>query len=699
MKRVKQLLIFGMSLLSVLSANGIAIVDANEPQYLRLVSSSVDVNVENQVAIITTTQEFRNEADTTVFIKYGFPLSESASAINLRWFVNSAWHIAAMAPTPQDTTLPGSGDSTDQLLLNYLGGFPLFYNIAQSIASDSLLIVELTYVELLPYQFGSVSFNYPNNYTSLQSEYLDRQEFMFTISSGRTIETVQLLNHTATSITNDGNEATVYFVEYEIPADNDYLLEYTLSLDELGLFSLSTFLPDSVVPDDYGRGFFVFIAEPDPSDTTGVINKVFTLIIDRSGSMIGNKIIQARNAASFIVEHLNPGDYFNIVDFSTEVTSFQPQHVAFNSANESTALNYIADIIASGGTNISGAFELAIPQFASASDTTANIIIFFTDGQATVGVTNTPGILNILDTLTANQNTEISIFPFGIGTSVNEQLLTLIASGNNGLAAFLGNDELEDRITEFYLLIQNPVLLNTNMTFSIPIILETYPQPLPNLYIGQQLVVAGRYNENVPLTISLSGTVYGQFVEYNYDLTLEETAVEDYQFLPKVWAKQKIEYLLIQYYSLDPESDEAEGLRQDIIDISIAYGVISPFTSYSGEEDGGGLVTEFENDEGLYSDIIPVAFQLMGNYPNPFNHSTVIRLQVNTQYYGSIVIKIFNSLGQLVSKFQLTINGSGRYEIHWDGFTLNGNPAPSGTYFYLIDVGDGIIGGRMTLLK
>ena len=57
--------------------------------------------------------------------------------------------------------------------------------------------------------------------------------------------------------------------------------------------------------------------------------------------------------------------------------------------------------------------------------------------------------------------------------------------------------------------------------------------------------------------------------------------IEKYQFLPKVWAKQKIENLLIQYYALDPNSSQALALKQQIIDLSLAFGVITPFTSFS----------------------------------------------------------------------------------------------------------------------
>ena len=73
---------------------------------------------------------------------------------------------------------------------------------------------------------------------------------------------------------------------------------------------------------------------------------------------------------------------------------------------------------------------------------------------------------------------------------------------------------------------------------------------------------------------------FGQNVQYDYPVTLSDSNVSNYIFLPKVWAKQKIEYLIVQYYLLDPNSPQALQIKQQIIDLSIAFGVISPFTSF-----------------------------------------------------------------------------------------------------------------------
>lgn len=694
MKTFTRICLGVMLYFSAVLPNGVAIVDGTNGVYLTLVTSEVNVNVESQVGIITTTQTFRNNLGSDKIVKYGFPLPEGASATQLRWFAGGQWHTAAIGAVPQDTTLPGPGNPHPNLV-TYLGQTPLFYEFEQPVPADSSLVVELTYAELLPYAFGNVDFRYPNNYLLIQSQVLDRQELNFNLISPRTITVIQLLStHPVTGLVNNSHSASLQSEELEAPADEDYYVQYSLALNELGLFSFSTDIPDTLLPDNLG-GFFLFVAEPDPS-STNVIEKVFTLIIDRSGSMsVNNKMVQAKAASSFIVNNLNDGDRFNIVDFANDAQSFRPEHVVYTPVNRDAALAYIDNLIANGSTNISRVFDLAVPQFSTANDSTANIIIFFTDGIPNGGISNVPQLVSHVTDLIDQTGTNINLFTFGIGTDVNQQLLTLLAVNNNGLATFLGNDELLPRITQFYLQIRNPVLLNTEMAFSASEIIETYPDPLPNLYIGQQMIVGGRYLEPVSSTVTLSGTAFGNPVSYQYQLDLADSSAQQYQFLPKIWAKLKIEHLLVQYYSLDPNSPEAQALKALIIEISTGYGVLSPFTSFITPV---GIEDE-EADDRSPEDITAQSFELLGNYPNPFNPSTQIRFRVNTAFNNIVKIKIYNSLGQLVRVLILQVNGPGDYQVTWDGRDQRGALAASGFYVYVLDFGDALLAAKMQFLK
>ena len=688
-------------------AQGVGVLDATSETYLLLDENRIDVQVEDQVAIVTSTQRFRNPSPDSTLFTFAFPLAEDASPISIRWQINDTWYRGAIEPVPQDTTLPGEGGGPGGgrvPLDDYLGETPLLFDIEQHLGADSSVVVELSYVQLLPYRFGNVDFSFPNRYTEIQDNPVPEQQLTFNIASQRSVVGVSLLSHNGGTVLNNGNTAVLNYDASELPLTQDYQIQYTLSQDELGLFGFSTWFPDSLVVDEAGQGFFTFVAEPDASNNTDVIDKVFTLIIDRSGSMSGTKIEQARDAAEFIVNNLNEGDLFNVVDFSSLASSFRPEHVPFTTENRDAALNYIAGISAGGSTNISEALTLSISQFAQpVFGETANLIIFFTDGVATRGETSTPNILALVDEEVNRAGTSPVIFTFGIGNDVDTQLLTLLARNNEGLVEFLGNEELESRITDFYLRIRNPVLLNTSIAFDRTGIVELFPAPLPSLYKGQQMIVSGRYDRPGPLTITLSGSAFGQPTSFDYTLDLAEEAVTRYQFLPKIWAKQKIDQLLVAYYSLNPSTTEAKALRDEVIELGINYAIVTPFTSFQGgeEEDEDVARTSIEEEDEVAETPgrILAAFDVVGNYPNPFQSSTRIQLDVQQIEATAVTIRIYDTAGRLIRTLEAPINGPGLLEIDWDGRNEAGIPVSSGSYIAIIEYGDTLLSHIMAVVR
>jgi len=682
------LLIVAIFATNIIIANGVAIKNAGTSQYFRLVSSDVQVNVYDQIAIVTATQKFLNNTGEKTKIKYAFPLAENANGIGLRWKLGGEWYSANISPSPQDTTLPGGGGGNVDLQ-EFLGDTPLFFPLEDSIWNDSTLIIELTYVQLLPYDFYEVNFEYPNDYSLIQPEVLEYQKINFNLESQRIITNLELLSHQPENIFFNDSVGNFNYSEYETAATTDYEAKYELSPDDLGLFSYSTFITDTAFNcDEFGNGFFTFIVEPDPQSE--VIDKVFTLIIDRSGSMSGEKIVQARDAATYIVENLNEGDYFNIVDFSSDVSNLFEDHVAFDLTSQSAALDYIDNIIDGGMTNISGAFSTAIPDFASNDTTLANIIIFLTDGEATAGITDTEGILNhIQDLITTNEVNNLQIHTFGIGDYTNENLLSQIASQNNGLSEFLGNNELEEVITKFYRKIRNPVLINTSMEVTPPVLSEIFPNPLDNLYLGQQLIVVGRYSSAANIDVNLSGEAFGQPITYNYSVNLADTTIPNNQFLTKIWAKKKMDNLFVLYHTYEEGSAEAEEIKEEIIDISICYNVMSPFTSYTGGGGGGTTFIEYENSNALANDNNTFAS------PNPFTLGTILHYCVNYSIFETATVRIFDAFGRVIKVSKVNLSGKGNYSSKWDGTDINGNLVPKGYYFYTIQFGNTTLTGKI----
>jgi Ca-activated chloride channel family protein len=517
------------------------------------------------------------------------------------------------------------------------------------------------------------------------------------IGGGRNVTSVQMPAFPSADITLLDGQATVSLnLANQLPNQN-IDLNYTLAMENLGAITFSSFVQSELVPDDLGDGFFLSVIEPEPS--VDVIQKYFTFVMDRSSLMSGSSIDQAKLAAEYMVENLNPGDYFNIVDFNTVANAFALIHVPFNAVNMNLALSYIGNMEASGMCNISAAFDTAIPQFASAPPDVANIIVFLSKGMPNVGIQNIDALVAHVNNLVTATGRMLNIFCFGVGSEVNPILLSQIAADNGGSATWVGISDLGEVLIDFYSKIRNPVLLNPTLTIdqSSSPVTEVYPVSIPNLYLGTQMLLCGRYAaSSTSLTFDLEGNALGSITNYHFKSDLSSEAVDENVFLMKIWAKMKIEHLMGLYDQMNPNSTEAQALKQEIIDLSVAYGVLCRFTSFSSDDDPD---IDTEDDIQNVDVQSPALFRLLGNYPNPFNPSTTIRFELKTPTGESFCLKIYNNRGQLIRVLYLEAQNPGIYSFHWDGLDADSAVMPSGVYFYTVSSGKERHLGKMLLLK
>ncbi len=702
MKKNFTLLILFLFSSTLIFGTGVAVIDPIQGTFFELLESHVDVNVNNQISVTKSTQVFKNTSGIDTKITYAFPLSENASTTSIRWKINGgSWSTANLIAEPQDSSLAGNtGNTVFTDLETYLGATPLYFELEDIINSNNEVTIELTYVELLDYNNNVVQYTHRNDYTLIQINPINLVSFNFQMTSARDIIYVDLLSSNNETVNLQTTQASISWNDSNYTGTDDYSLEYELDDNQLGLFSFSTFIPDSLNSCDSTAGFFALIVEPDGTDSTAVIDKVFTLVVDVSGSMGGTKIVDAQNAATFIVNNMNFNDEFNIVKFSSSASSWKPNHVQATAANQNDALNYINSLSAGGGTSFTSALNITIPQF-SFDTTVANVIIFITDGQANESDAT---VLSNLSNLVTTNNLlgNIQLHTFGIGSGTNQTLLSQMATTYDGVASFVGNNDFYDALSSFYSYIQNPVLLNVQAAFSpSAIIYDVYPDPLTNLYKGQQMIVVGKYTAPDSIQATFSGHAFGNPTSFQYDFTLADSLVPEHQFLTKVWAKMKIDNLMRDYYNAGSDTLLIYPLEDEITNLSICYGIVSPFTSYSGfGGNSGGSGTGNGGGSGLTASSpflsndlnsidksseektsLPPAYV----FPNPFSTNTTISFNSNNGLENIIVISIYDSNGRIIKVINTKLNGYA-HDITWDGTTNYGKVIPNGTYVYSIEI-------------
>ena len=269
-----------------------------------------------------------------------------------------------------------------------------------------------------------------------------------------------------------------------------------------------------------------------------------------------------------MLDKLNQEDRFNIVAFSTGVRQYDDRLRPAGEQKE--ARRFVRNLTASGGTNINRALLEALGQVDKERPT---IIIFLTDGQATEGEVETDRILANVDDAAPNN---VRIFAFGVGDDVNTILLDTLAESHRGTSAYVRpGEDIDEEVSTFYTKISTPLLSDIELDFGDIRVEDTYPYPLPDLFAGTQLVLVGRYREGGDTTITLEGKVNDRLQKFEYeDVHFRDRGGDE--FIPRLWATRKIGYLLSQI-RLHGESRE---LVDEIVELSVRYGIITPYTSF-----------------------------------------------------------------------------------------------------------------------
>lgn len=570
MRYVVAFLVFAAACSTSVQAAGLLIPEDKKLPPLAMVHHRVNIAIEDQVAVTTIEQSFRNHTTRQLEATYLFPIPKGATVNKFTMWVGDTETTGELLDAKKANSVYTEivRRTQDPGILEYMGNnlmrlrvFPILPNKDQK--------VKISFTSIAPQDNGVVEYIYPLKTDGKGTKTLEEFSIKAHIKSQHPVQNVYSPTHAIALVRNGDKEVTMTFERNQAMLDKDFQLFYSVGNKEIGITPLVH------RPLSSEEGYFLLLISPqlEISKTT-VIPRDLVLVLDTSGSMDSVKMEQARKALKSCLNNLKTGDRFAIVTFSTNVRKYRDSLVETNTEQIENAKKFVDGLRAGGGTAIQAALDSAL-ELRGNDDGRSFTMVFFTDGQPTIGEMK-PEI--IVRNVAAKNSKNTRIFTFGVGDDVNTALLDQVAENTKALSTYVRPaEDIETKVASLYGKISHPVLANVRLTTSDNInVHEIYPPSLPDLFYGSQLVVIGKYSGSGPAAVKLTGQVGKETKEFAYDVNFAAKTDGDREFVEALWARRKVGFLLDQIRI----NGEKKELMDEMMTLAKKYGIATPYTSY-----------------------------------------------------------------------------------------------------------------------
>ncbi len=472
----------------------------------------------------------------------------------------------------------------DPALAEFIG-----YNLIQSsvfpVEPRGKQKVRLTYEHLLESDLNRVDYVLPRT-ESL--EYSVPWKITADIKSKSPISAVYSASHKVYMHRVSETEVSVKIEAEAEKQPGPFRLSYLL--EKNGVTASMFAYPDKKV----GGGYFLLFAglPADISKQENTIKREVTMVIDRSGSMRGEKIEQVKEAALQIISGLEEGEAFNAIIYSNTVESFSKSAVKKSRETEQAAQKYIDGITATGGTNIYDALKTALEQ--KPIEGYLPIVLFLTDGLPTVGNTSEIGIRELA---TKTNPYKRRVFTFGVGFDVNAPLLEKIAEESRAKAEFVQpKEDVEVKVGKVFKSLSGPILaepeievLNKNGGQAMGRVRDVLPAKLPDMFEGDKLILLGQYVGDEPIQFRIKGNYLGKEKTFKFTFEFDKADVKN-GFVARLWASRKIAELIdvIRQMGAEPGASTDEPKIKELVDeivrLSTEFGILTEYTAFLARE-------------------------------------------------------------------------------------------------------------------
>jgi Ca-activated chloride channel family protein len=570
MRRVLLVVAVLLSGSAAADAQGLLIPEDRSLPPLAMLQHKVRITIDDQLAVTSVEQTFRNPTNRNLEATYIFPVPSGASVNRFSMWVNGKETKGELVEANKARDIYNSivRRTQDPALLEYIGNnllrlrvFPIPPRGDQKVA--------LRFTSVAGKEGNLVEYVYPLKTDGKAMSTLQEFSLTATIKSEHNVTNVYSPTHSISLKRDSDKEVAVTFDQNQALLDKDFQLFYAIGDKDVGLTALLH------RPLKSEKGFFTLLISPRmQAPKRYQVPRDLVLVLDTSGSMRGPKMEQARKALKYCLDNLGASDRFGLINFATTVNCYEDKLLPANAEQVARAKKWVEDLEATGGTAINDALASAL-ELRSKEEGRSFTVVFFTDGQATVGEINAN---KIVQTTLAKNTANTRIFTFGVGDDVNATMLDQVADKTRAVSTYVRpSEDIENKVSGLYSKISNPALTNLKLTATNDIkFSEVYPPELPDLFHGGQLIVLGRYSGKGAAAVKLSGRVGMEEKEFVYELTFLDKTGEEREFVEHLWARRKVGYMLDQIRA----NGEKPELVQEVVRLAKKYGITTPYTSY-----------------------------------------------------------------------------------------------------------------------
>ncbi len=542
---------------------------------------TVDVTINNGFTRTEVDQTFANNSDNDLEVIYTCPLPKQASLSEVSLWIDGAEVVGEVVEKEQARKIyeaqKAQGNDTALAEKNDYKSFDI--SIGKVPAGDEVR-VRIVYYQPIEIDLNIGRYVYPLAEGNIDEERIafwnidDKVagpfSFHLQLKSAFPIKEVRVPNFQKEAVIQRlggaGEEAgEIWDVVIEKPEGaslgQDIVFYYRLEDNAPGRVELIPFRDN---PAETGTFMVVVTPAADLQPIKEGTDWVF--VLDISGSMSGAKIATLADGVSKALNKMSPNDRFHIVTFNETAHDFSGGFIQATPDNVRSWIERVKMIQASGSTNLFGGISLG---YKGLDDDRTTGMILVTDGVANVGPTEHAAFLELL------KNYDLRLFTFVIGNSANQPLMDRLAKDSDGFAMNISNaDDIVGRILQAKAKVMHECLHNVELSFSGEKVQDLTPVQNNSLYLGQQLVMFGRYNGDGEVALKLKAKVSGQEIVWQTVTNLPKVDQANPE-IERLWALSQIEELRQEIR----EKGESKKLRKAIVDLGTSYSLVTDYTS------------------------------------------------------------------------------------------------------------------------